>query len=175
MIAETELTPIDNMADEFTDMPAVDMTISHKEANYILRRIAGERRQLALIAEQAADEIGRIQARANELKQAVAAREEWLVANYGHILEDFARQELEGQKARSVSLLAGKVGFRKSPASVEIVDADAALVWAKTNCEDAIKESILKTPIKKYIEETGEVPTGVEYLLGEDKFYMDMA
>ena len=162
---------VEDLAEESRDMPAV---LTHREANYIVKRIGEERRQMLLIDDQEKDEIERIRARAAELREAHQKRDNWLLENYGQTLEQFARDEVSSGKAKSVALLSGAVGFRKNPASLEIIDADAALLWAKQCCSDAVKitETVQKGVLKAHVEETGEVPPGIEYKAAYEKFYI---
>jgi phage host-nuclease inhibitor protein Gam len=164
---------VDEMEQEFSDLPTAP-TVTHKEANRILERMAEQSEAIARIDEQEADQIERIRARAKELREAHTGRKEWLEGRYAATLEEFARAETDGKKERSVRLLSGTVGFRRNPSSVEITDADALLAWAKENTPNAVKvvESVGKTPIKAHIEETGEVVPGVEYTPPADRFYI---
>ncbi len=164
----------DQMLDEYDDLPAECVTITHKEANRILERMAEQSEAIARIDEQEADQVERIRARAKELREAHTRRREWLDCRYTALLEEFAKRETDGKKERSVKLLSGTVGFRRNPSSLNITDADALLVWATDNLPDAIKvvETVGKTPVKSYIEGTGEVVPGVEYTPAADRFYV---
>ncbi|MBP7561427.1 MAG: host-nuclease inhibitor Gam family protein [Armatimonadetes bacterium] len=164
------------MLHEYRDeVEAAEAGLDHRSANGILRRIAQEKRHIALIEEQRRDEIERINARAEELKQAHEGRVQWLEDRYGDMLKDFAAKELEGQRTRTITLLNGKLHFRKNPSSLKIEDMDAALEWAKANLPDAVKvvESVGVTPLKAYVEGTGEALPFIEYSPSFDKFYMD--
>ncbi len=160
----------DEQKDEFDGIEI----INHKIANGILGRIQAERREIALLEEQAQDERARIDARLTGLTEPRRAHIEYLTTKYQPLMEEFARQELEGQSKRSITLLSGTIGFRKAPARLEIEDESALMEWAREHLADAIqiKESVLKTPVKAYIEGTGEVVPGAEYVKGEDVFYI---
>lgn len=170
-----EAEELEQIAYEFSDLPDEAVTITHRDANRILQRTAEIERQIKLIAEQEADEIERIRARASELREAHTKRLEWLGERYTPMLADFAARELDGKKERSIKLLSGKIGFRRNPSSLSITDTAAALEWAKDNLPDAvqIKESVGVSPLKSYVEGTGESLDFVAYVAPFDKFYMD--
>jgi len=160
---------------EYADLPESVIALGHSDANGIVRRIAEARREIELIGEQEAEEIARIRARADELRQAYQAKLTWLDERYGESLKAFAAANLEGKKVRSIKLLSGVVGFRKNPSSLAIVDKDAALEWAKANLPDAIKvvESVGVSPLKLHVEATGESLEFAEYTPAFDKFYIE--
>lgn len=115
---------------------------------------------------------------------AVAGRYiEALRAKYALPIETVVAGAIAGQSTKSLKLVTGvgsepaKVGFRKSRAKLEILDADAAMEWAKENCPDAVKVPepkpyLVKTPMLEHVKQTGEVPAGTEYDAGGvDEFY----
>lgn len=79
---------------------------------------------------------------------------------------------------KSKSMINGKIGFRKSPDRVSIVEEGSFLAWAKKNkLEDLLVKTEVKSKpllkeIKKYIQETGECPDTVDYIDGVNKFYI---
>lgn len=160
---------------EFSDLPGQEATLTHKEANRILSRMAREEREIRLIDEQEADELERVRLRAAELREAHKKRLGFLDGRYSNLLKDFAAREIEGGKTRSVKLLSGRLGFRQNPSSMKIIDPAAALAWAKENLPNAVKvvESVQVTPLKSYAETTGEFPEFVEYTAPYDKFYVE--
>ena len=80
---------------------------------------------------------------------------------------------------RSETLSNGKFGMRKSPNKVIIKDRGIFIEYCKKNkllnlyCETSYKPIALK--LRKHIERTGELPTGVSYVTGEPKFYVKPA
>lgn len=76
---------------------------------------------------------------------------------------------------KSVKLLSGTVGYRQAPASLVVTDEEAAVMWLKNHAAGCIrtKEEINKSFTKKFIEENGEVPDGVELRAGDIRFYVD--
>jgi hypothetical protein len=127
-----------------------------------------------------------IEARSHQVQvmNAVAERYvEALKARYGLAIEHVVSGELAGQKTKSLKLVTGvgtepaKVGFRKTRAKLDVVDAEAVMAWASENCPEAIKVPepkpyIVKTPLLEHVKATGEVPEGTAYDAGGvDEFY----
>ena len=159
---------------DYADLPESPI-LDRNSANWVLRQIKIERRELTLLDEQYEHEMGRIQARRDGLKQAQERRLAFLMTRYEANLREFATHELEGKKERSITLLEGRIGFRRVRSSLEIIDKDTLLEWAKAQLPEAIviTESVAKEPVKSHIEATGEVVPGAEYIQGEDHFYME--
>lgn len=93
-------------------------------------------------------------------------------------LEPWVRKELDG-KRKSMVVAGKRLGFRKSPDSLEIVDEAAAKAWAKENLPEAVQvvttEKLLKTPLKESMTKRGIVPDGVRMVEGEERFYKEDA
>ena len=81
-------------------------------------------------------------------------------------------EETYGQKSRRLPY--GSIGFRRTPAKVEVYDADKALAWAKAHgLETKVTETVSKTELKKATN--GEVPPdecGFGIAAGTDEFYV---
>ena len=152
-----------------------DKPITEIEANRMVRAITKANREVEKIEAQAKDEIDLITRRANELKEANMQKVNFLTARFTPILEEYAKQELGNGKTRSIKLLSGTVGFRKSPMKLEVLDEAQAMAWAKTHLKDAVKvtEFLLKTPILEHFKETGEMPDGCDKVDPKDNFYID--
>lgn len=104
-------------------------------ANWVLEKllnaeadIARERMKLRAVEERAQANIKRHERRV-----------EWLKARFGPELEAYAAQALEGKKSRTLSLLFGKLAFRKKAGGLRLADEALALEWAKKHCPDAVK------------------------------------
>lgn len=95
-----------------------------------------------------------------------------------HALEPWVRKELDG-KRRSMIVAGKRLGFRKLPDSLEIIDEEAAKAWAKEHLPGAVQvvmtEKLLKTPLKDCITKQGIVPDGVRLNQGEERFYKEDA
>jgi tetrahydromethanopterin S-methyltransferase subunit G len=163
---------VTDYSEEFADIPQA--IIDYKDANWMVRRMREQEEAIQRINEQQVDEIGRILARARELREAHESRLEYLKAKCEPLLQEFTRKEIDGKKERSIKLLSGTVGFRKGVGSLDFTDEPAAVAWAEANLPDAIKVTVTlqKKPVKDLVEGTGEVPPGCEYTPGEDKFYI---
>jgi hypothetical protein len=81
-------------------------------------------------------------------------------------LENYARENLPSGK-KSLSCQYGKVAFRATKPTWEVVDEDAAVRWAANNCPTAVKTkfSLLKSEIPVTL---GSVP-GLQLNPGGDK------
>lgn len=101
-------------------------------------------------------------------------RRDFLVWRFGPALAEFARRTLEstGNKGRTVHLTHGTVGFRKSRATVQILDMDAAVKWAEANAPDAliVTKKVNKTDIAGVAPETAP---WLERHAAEDRFNID--
>lgn len=87
-----------------------------------------------------------IQARMKEQTR----RRDWLRARFAHELEQYAAGQLVGQKARTLVLDHGKISFRRTSGSTQVLDMAAAVEWAKQNAPESLKitESVLVSPLK---------------------------
>jgi phage host-nuclease inhibitor protein Gam len=77
---------------------------------------------------------------------------------------------------KSVKLLSGVVGFRKSPDSLEVEDEEKATAWLKAHGHaDCVrmKETVKKDETKKFIKDKGEVPDACELKKGREEFYAE--
>lgn len=85
-------------------------------------------------------------------------------------LERLAQVEVEGSRARSISLGPWRLGFRTS-SSLEILDEGAAVDWARENAPDAVQTrvSLLKTALRK----AGELPAHLFQTLTTTRFYVE--
>lgn len=165
----------DELLDEFGDELEGRAAWDHVAANRVVSRIREERRQIELVEQQFRDQLTLISNRVSELRDAHEKRIEWLLGHAEAGLREFVEREIAGKKERSVTLLSGRIGFRKSPDALEITEQDTVMEWCKANLPDAIKvvESVQKTPIKQHVKATGEIPPGTEYKPGEDRFYIE--
>lgn len=79
-------------------------------------------------------------------------------------------------KLKTIKLPHGELRVRSQQPDYQIDDT-LLIPWAKDNLPEAVqvKESILKTPIKNYIKETGEILPGVTIEQRPDKFSVEVA
>ena len=73
-------------------------------------------------------------------------------------------------RARSLSLPGAKVGLRKKPDRVEILDADQALAFCLEHLEEVVvtKRDLAKTELKRHLVEGARIP-GAQLVLGNDE------
>lgn len=98
-------------------------------------------------------------------------------------------QEVFRVKKKSRNLPHGKVGFRSTAPTVDVVDEEKAVAWAEGSCPEAVKvtKKVLKTPIKKGLQvraglgvylPSGETlesdTTGLVLVPGGDSMYIDV-
>lgn len=115
---------------------------------------------------------------AAEMQRELDRRESALAWKFGQqfkqqVLEDLAKQK---GKTKSVKYLLGKAGLRTIADKMVVRDEQAVLEWARKNCPEAVKivESLLITPLKKLLEDTGELAPGCEIHEGYEKFYPEV-
>lgn len=136
-----------------------------RSANWFLRRVLTARaygERVKIWAEQ---------------EQRRAQREEQtLLFLFGRQLESWTAAEIAKLNGRrkSISLPAGVCGFRQVPQHVEVVDEQTVIAWARLACPAAIvaTEKLLRTPVIQHIEQTGEVPDGIEIVPPTTKFFV---
>lgn len=88
-----------------------------------------------------------------------------------------AFQDTFGVTTKSRKLPHGQVGFKSSQDSVDIQDQTKAVIWAKANDVDVkVETTLLKTPAKKYVMETGDEPDlerdGLTFVPGAERRYV---
>jgi phage host-nuclease inhibitor protein Gam len=145
-------------------------------AEWIARKFADAERAIAVASRTANERVAELTAEIMRLIDRNAERTapltrnlEYLHGRYDEVLKGYAAAKVTG-KSRTVKLLYATLSFRKNPDSLNVLDDDAAIEWSRQNAPAAIKTSILKTPLKKYVQDTGEIPPGCEYVVGEDTF-----
>jgi len=93
-----------------------------------------------------------------------------------HLLEHEAMVRYIEHGQKTVSLPGGKIGGRARPATVEIVDADKALEFAKSSelLKDKVRvtERINVTSLREYMQATGEIPPGCELVPATVRYYV---
>jgi hypothetical protein len=88
---------------------------------------------------------------------------------YGPHLRDIAGKMLEGKKAKSVKTPFGTMGFRASPARLEVIDEALVPAWAK---ETRTTTVVVKAKLNERFETTGEIPDGCAVKDAEQKFFV---
>ena len=91
-------------------------------------------------------------------------------------LEPWVRERLAGEKRKSLRLLSGRVGLRKSPDRLEVTDAELAIAYLKSfGGADAIrvKEEVDKRALMADVKAGAPLPEGCELVPGSERFYLD--
>ena len=93
----------------------------------------------------------------------------------GLLYEYFVQLRDENPKLKTMKLPHGSLKMRAQQPQYEY-DEDQLLPWAKENLPDAVvvKESVAKTPVKKHIQETGEMVPGVQMVERPEKFSVEV-
>jgi hypothetical protein len=134
-------------------------------ANWVIRKIA-EARAYAERAKRWADA---------EVRRARRA-EEFFVARFGEQLRRWTIAELASRhsSSKSISMPAGRIGFRTQPVRVEVVDSEAAIAWCKQNLPSAVeaRESLAKSVVTERALKTGELPPGCKLAGGDERFFI---
>ena len=136
-----------------------------EKVNWLVRRVLAARQYKRRVDQWAEAE-----------KHRAEREEDQLMFLFGGQLRTWVEQELKRTrtKAKSLNLPAGRVGLRMAGPTLVIDDAEACLAWAKSNCPAAVvmTEKVLKTPLHRHIEDTGELPHGARIEPQREVFYL---
>ena len=137
-----------------------------QSANWVVRKLVEARAYAERCAQWAAHE-----------KMRARREEEFLLLRFGGELRAYARAAIAGQGGRrkSVTLPAGTIGFRHAGMKLVIDDEEKVIAWAKKAQPTliVIQESISKSGLNQYFEDTGEIPpSGVRVEPEAEKFYV---
>lgn len=147
---------------------------SYRSAEWAIATADCALAEIAKIDEALEEAIRRFRAGAEKAKAQHLATIEFMY----HALEPWVRKELDG-KRKSMIVAGKRVGFRKLPDSLEIVDEDATKAWAKEHLPEAVQlvttEKLFKAPLKEVLTKKGIVPDGVRLIKGEEQFYKEDA
>ncbi|MGI6079267.1 MAG: host-nuclease inhibitor Gam family protein, partial [Fastidiosipilaceae bacterium] len=93
----------------------------------------------------------------------------------GLLHEYFLTLRESDPKLKTMKLPHGTLKMRKQQPQYEY-DEETLLPWAKENLPEAvvIKEAVAKTPVKKYVQETGEMVPGVTITERPEKFSVEV-
>jgi len=135
---------------------------SEDKADWVIKKITG-----------VDDEIDRLEEQHRRRVKQLENEKQFFKERFGKELKAFVRANLDGRK-KSIDFVHGRAGFRKSRETIEIVDKEANLDWAKENCPDALREKewTIKTPQIKLMKETGEMPDGTALKPAKDRFFV---
>lgn len=119
------------------------------------------------------DEIDRLEEQHRRRVKQLENEKTFFEERFSRELEAFVKANLDGRK-KSIDFPHGRAGFRKSRETIEIVDKDRNLEWAKKNCPNAVRkrEYTTKTEQVKHLKETGELPVGCELKPSQNRFFV---
>lgn len=146
-------------------------------ANWVLKQIARTEEQVRELNDLANAEVDKILNRVSSIIKPLEHRIKFFEGAYGCQLEDWADKTLAGSKSKSINLIHGKVGFRKSPDMVVLdVDEDVAIEECKLlglyNCI-RVKEDVNKTELKKALQQSADELANIAHIEpGQNTFYV---
>lgn len=73
------------------------------------------------------------------LDKEIDRKSDFMLWKFGPALEEFAKKELEGQKAKSIKMVYGTLAFRSTGGTNKVVDPIAAVEWAKKHAPQSVK------------------------------------
>ncbi len=141
-------------------------------ANWVLRKLAENGDQLSRLEAMYAAESEALTARFAHIRQPFAHAIEFFHAAYDAEMETWVRKTIGDGKRRSIGLLHGTIGLRKSPSRRVVDDECGTLTYAEAYCLDAIKHSVLVSRFTD--EDMSELSSrGAAHVEpGEEKFYV---
>lgn len=145
---------------------------SKDQAAWALRKMSRIKAEMEENNKVAQAEIERITAWRNEENEKLQRS----VSFFESLLHEYFMQLREDDpKLKTVKLPHGSLKMRKQQPEFQY-DETQLLPWAKENLPDAVvvKESVAKTPVKKHIQETGEVVPGVTIIERPEKFSVEV-
>lgn len=166
---DEDLEPVAKHRFYVTDMSSAD---------WVLKKLAELETQLSNINAMVDNEIESIEAKRLKLVKPIENQIEFFKLAFEEHLQSWAFDELNGRKSKSINLLHGKVGFRKTPDQLLINDEERAIEIAEDNSFDVIriKKEIKKADFKKLLisdEKAESIFANVaEVVEGENKFYI---
>ena len=153
---------------------------SDEQANFFLRRLEEVRSEKDKINNTCNQEIERFTARVNNFRAKETLSLENTERFFCSLLENYARQQLEGSKKKSIKLPFGTMSFKKSPRKM-VYDDEVLMNFIKShNLNDfiRIKEEINKKDLKSQLKITedgivtldDQVVEGITTMPGETTF-----
>ena len=153
---------------------------SDEQANFFLRRLEEVRSEKDKINNTCNQEIERFTARVNNFRAKETLSLENTERFFCTLLENYARQQLEGSKKKSIKLPFGTMSFKKSPRKM-VYDDEVLMNFIKShNLNDfiRIKEEINKKDLKSQLKITedgivtldDQVVEGITTMPGETTF-----
>ena len=153
---------------------------SDEQANFFLRRLEEVRSEKDKINNTCNQEIERFTARVNNFRAKETLSLENTERFFCTLLENYARQQLEGSKKKSIKLPFGTMSFKKSPRKM-VYDDEVLMNFIKShNLNDfiRIKEEINKKDLKSQLKITADaivtlddqVVEGITTMPGETTF-----
>ncbi len=144
--------PRDSKMPESLEAPAVpeDFHVQDEaSANWVMRKIQEARAYAARVEEWAEAE-----------KRRAQREEDFFMLRFGDELQRFAERTIAGLKGRkSISLPAGRLGFRQEQGRLRVVDEPVLLDWARAHTPSAITvelriDGCLEAQLEQWLSKT---------------------
>lgn len=162
------------------DLPELADSYEEAEARLVadryLRALGGVEGELGANRAELQQVLAFYRDRHEEREAVLQRRRDWLV----HQLQAlFAFLPLRG-KAKSLTLLAGRLGTRTAPARYAIADEQELLAWAREHAPSLIstppvKERVLVKDLTGWMDPLDPAPPGVERIDAHEEFFADPA
>lgn len=143
-----------------------------EQAAWALRKMSHIKAEMDENTQVAQAEIDRIAAWRNDENEKLQRS----ISFFEHLLHGYFLTLRESDpKVKTVKLPHGSLKMRKQQPEFQY-DETQLLPWAKENLPEAVvvKESVAKTPVKKHIQETGEMVPGVQMVERPEKFSVEV-
>jgi len=98
------------------------------------------------------------------------------VQRMADFLEPWVRERVSGEKRKSLRLLSGRMGLRKSPDRLEVGDEKAAVADLKQLGRLGairVKEEVDKRAVMADVKAGAPLPEGCTVVPGEERFFLD--
>lgn len=166
------------VVDVLAALPSGDgLTASELRVDYLMEKLSDEAKRLEAVEEFTARRVQMVRDHGEAETAKIAKRMAWLESKIREHLPLDAAGFRKHYGAKSHRLPHGQVGYRKHPATVEIVDFTEAMTWARENGvqpTETIKVTLPKAAILEWIKLMGEMPpeNAIRYVDATDEFFV---
>lgn len=117
---------------------------NNKQADYVIRQIKDLRKEKESIVESAKQALDDYKTKVETFTESNLKTLNYREEYFTNLLENYARQQLQGSKKKSIKLIEGTIGFHKKPLSIKYDDS-IALNFLKEHPE--LSNELTKTTI----------------------------
>ena len=157
--------------------PGEGLTAGELRVDYLLEKLSAEAKRIEGVREFTARRVEMVTAHGQAEIEKLRRRVAWLESKIREHMPLDPASFKKHYGAKSTRLPHGQIGYRASRASVEIVDQEKALAFAKARgLEVRVTESVNKTPLLESVVRDGEEPDpvtdGFRYVPPTDAFFI---